>query len=152
MTKRRRNVLLVIFIPVLFAGFVVIYGYREFSRKTVSAESMKADWTLGADTLINQFAADEKRYTEIYTGKVLEVSGIIKLVEGLPTGSVTVVLQGANSHGSIRMLMDSTMNNAVVSFAQGQPITIRGICIGYAPDDMGLGADVLFNRSVIINN
>jgi hypothetical protein len=113
---------------------------------------MNADWTLSADSLVQQFATDANRYTELYTGKVLEVTGGVKLVEGLPAGPVTVVLQNGNTDGSIRMVMDSTMTKASASLNPGQTIIIRGVCIGYTPDDMGLGADVLFNRSVIIKN
>lgn len=136
----------------LIMGAAAWYGYREFNRKTLSAESLKADWKLPADTLVKQFETDETKYTALYTGKVLEVSGSVKMVEGLPDGPVTVVLGNGLSGGSIRMVMDSTMKGAAFQLTTGRPAIIRGVCIGYSPDDMGLGADILFNRSVIIKN
>jgi hypothetical protein len=28
---------------------------------------------------------------------------------------------------------------------------MKGMCIGFQPDDMGLGADILFDRSIIVS-
>jgi tRNA_anti-like len=152
MTIKKRTWLLAFTCLVLIIGAAAWYGYREFSRKTLSAESLEAEWKLSADTLVKQFERDEAKYTALYTGKVLEVSGSVKIVEGLPDGPVTVVLGGGLSDGSVRMVMDSTMKGAATTLLPNDNANIRGICIGYSPDELGLGADILFNRSVIIKN
>jgi tRNA_anti-like len=152
MTTRKRIWITAITCFIVMAGAAAWYGYHEFSRKTKSAETLKAEWEISADTLAGQFATDEARYTALYTGKVLEVTGTVKIVEGLPAGPVTVVLGNGEYNASVRMVMDSTMKDSAARLITGSAATIRGICIGYTPDDMGLGADILFNRSVIIKN
>jgi len=152
MKFKKKKLLLAFTCLVLIIGAAAWYGYREFNRKTLSAESLNAEWKLPADTLVKQFETDETKYTALYTGKVLEISGIVKMVEGFPDGPVTVVLGNELSGGSIRMVMDSTMKGSAITLLSNDHVTIRGICIGYSPDDLGLGADILFNRSVIIKN
>jgi tRNA_anti-like len=152
MTNRKRIWIPAIIGLILIAGAAVWYGYHEFSRKTKSAAALKAEWKISADTLARQFETDEAKYTALYTGRVLEVSGTVEMVEGLPDGPVTVVLSGEESNGSVRMVLDSTANAGAAPLLPGTSATIRGICIGYSPDDMGLGADILFNRSAVIKN
>lgn len=46
--------------------------------------------------------------------------------------------------------MDNSVSLDVKSLLVGTRVELRGECTGFNPDDLGLGADVVLNRSVII--
>lgn len=126
------------------------YGYREFNRKNESVAAMEAAFTVTAAEMIKAFETDEPASLKRYAGKVVQVEAMVKAVEPVEAGPVIVVLHHENSSGTIRVEMDSTQRAEALLLLPGKPATLRAICTGYTADDMGLGADVLFNRGIIV--
>jgi hypothetical protein len=46
--------------------------------------------------------------------------------------------------------MDSTQANGTSALLASSPVTIKGICTGYTPDELGLGADLVLNRCIVV--
>ena len=136
-----------IFLMALAGGWYAFFAYHQ---KTKRATELSTFRQVSAVMLLQQFADDEATYTSLYSGKALEVTGFIKALEGEPGGILTVVLGDSLSLSSVRMVMDSTANDGTDNLKWGREIVMKGICNGYSADDMGLGADVLFNRATIV--
>jgi hypothetical protein len=82
----------------------------------------------------------------MYVDQVLEVSGSINKIEKDEKGFYTIVLGDAGSMSSVRCVVDSLFSSDAAKLTTGTPAKLRGVCVGYTADDMGLGADLLLNR------
>ncbi len=139
-----------IILALLFAAAAVFYGYKEFNRKAKSVAEQKANFNMKQEDLLKDFSADEKTTTQKFGGKIIEVSGTVKTVETDDKGFSTVVLGDSSSLSSIRCSIDSTATQKAASLQSNTKIIIKGICTGYNADELGLGADILLNRCIII--
>ncbi|QQR87163.1 MAG: hypothetical protein IPJ76_02735 [Flavobacteriales bacterium] len=58
------------------------YAYREYNRGVESTAEESAAATLNAEQLVADFVADENAANTKYVGKVVEVVGTVKSIEG----------------------------------------------------------------------
>jgi hypothetical protein len=100
--------------------------------------------------LISDFTKDQNESNKKYLGKVLELSGNIKKIDTDANGYHTIVLGNAENMNSVRCSIDSSFNKEAHSLAVGASVVIKGICTGFNSDDLGLGSDVILNRSIAI--
>lgn len=135
----------------VFAVVAVFYGYKEFNRKPKTLTEETASFSLTQEDLLNAFSTDEKAATLKFGGKVIEVTGIVKLVETDENGNNTVVLSSSSSLSSIRCSIDTTQSQTTASIQPNTKISIKGICTGFIADELGLGSDVILNRCVLAN-
>lgn len=127
------------------------YAYTRLYGKVPSLTQVQADVAVTADALLTAFEKDSTSANQQYLGKIIAISGMVKAVEK-EAGGATVVLGKADEMASVRCSMDSTQVTAAASLQAGSMVTIKGACTGYHPDDLGLGADIVLNRSVIVSN
>lgn len=97
------------------------YAYREYNRGVESTASESATATLKADQLVADFVADENAANATYVGKVVQVTGTAKSVEG------HVVLVEAGPDGA----EVSCTFDAQPLARPATPIIIKGECAGY---------------------
>ncbi|MFZ9661111.1 MAG: OB-fold protein [Chitinophagaceae bacterium] len=136
----------------LFLAVVAIasYIYYEYNRTNAMSEDITADFKLNAVDLIKEFENDNNISSKKYVGKVLEIKGSMLELEDDHSGNYIMILGSDSIMSKIRCNMDSTYNLELLkSFSKNQQLSIKGICTGYNPDDMGLGADVLLNKCLI---
>lgn len=148
--QRKKILLAILAILLLSALTAGLYAIWAFNRKTENVSRLKPAYTLGSTTLIQAFEANATKALQRYTGKVLEIEGIAHGMEYVENGPCIVVLKDASGSVSIRIEMDSTAQQQVQQLGTGNTCTIRAICTGYTPDDLGIGADILCNRGIII--
>ncbi|MDE3253339.1 MAG: hypothetical protein KGO92_11065 [Bacteroidota bacterium] len=146
----KRNLVLsiagLLFITVL-AG---MYVYHEYNRRNPSVAELSADVSLQATALIDAFTKDSAAANMAYLGKVVEITGFVKSVDKDASGGYTLSLGDPDSLSSVRCSMTTTDTTSLTSQKMaGTTVVLKGICTGFMPDDMGLGADVIVNRSVI---
>jgi hypothetical protein len=136
---------------ILFSIAVIgAYVWYQYNRKAGDILSLSTAKRLSSAELLDAFTRNEKQADNLYTGAVLELSGHIRAVEKDTSGSVTVVLGDTTSLSSVRcLLLAETKSTDVTLLQPGTAVAIKGICTGFRPDDMGLGADVLMNRCII---
>lgn len=144
--KILRNIVLAFLVLAMVVAF---YGYREYNRKNESLADQKADFLVNAQELIIEFSVNEKIATTKYSGKILEVKGLIKKVEQDEKGYFTVVVGDTASLSSVRCSIDSSFSKHTTGLQAHAAVFIKGMCTGFNADEMGLGADVLLNRCVI---
>lgn len=138
-----------VLIPVLILLVLgAVYVYREFNRKVTNTADLTPAYALTGTQLLEAFQQDEKKANALYLGKVLSVTGMIKSQSSDSAGVQTLVIGDTASLSSVRCIMNGDLGSVTGPFSTGTTVTIKGICTGYNADDMGLGADVLLNRSV----
>ncbi len=147
--KRIIYILLVLLVIAIVGGF---YGYKEFNRKNESLTDATPAFKVKSTDLISEFAADEKAANTKYLGKVVQVAGIVKKLDKDDKGFYTVVLGDTSSMSSVRCSVDSLFTAEITSVKPNAPVFMKGICTGYMADDLGIGADVILNRCVLVKD
>lgn len=146
MSKKTITKVLVPVLVLLLLG--AVYVYREFNRKAPDTAELTPAYELTGMQLLDAFQQDEKKANALYLGKVLAVTGLIKSQSSDSAGIQTLVIGDTASLSSVRCIINGDPGSVAGPFSTGTRVTIKGICTGYTADDMGLGADVLLNRSV----
>ena len=137
----------IVFAAILLGSY---YMYKIVTKQNGSLTSVKADFSVSANQMIIDFTADEKTASVKYFNKIIEVKGVLKQVENDRTPA-TFVLSDGSSTTNLRFTLDSSIKVNIPILQIGSDITMKCICTGYNSDDLGLGADILLNRSIIIN-
>jgi len=145
MKRKRLTILFAIFlISVTLAG---LYAYKEFNRKPKNTLEVSTAYQLTADEMTENFSKDSQNSNLKYLNKVVEITGNLKMLE--QQSGNTIVLSGNTDGISIRCMMDSSFNNKT-PLAAGTTICIKGIYTGFNADELGLGADILINKAIIL--
>jgi hypothetical protein len=149
--KKKKLIFKIITIIVFLIMGVGLYAYKEYNRKNVDIAEAKAAYSLTDMQLINEFTQDQNTSNKKYLGKIIELVGNIKKIDTDANGYHTVVLGNAVNMNSVRCSVDSAFNKDAHNLSVGSTVVIRGICTGYNADDLGLGSDIILNRSISIN-
>jgi uncharacterized protein (DUF1330 family) len=142
-----KKIVIITLAVVLVAGG--LYAYNEYSRKNKAVESVKAELTIEASALLNDFENNIESANSKYLGKIIAVTGTIKAIE-TEANPATIILGDDQSMSSVRCSIDTTYINKVRSLNKGETVTVKGNCTGFNEDDL-LGSDVILNRCVIQN-
>ncbi|KIC89546.1 hypothetical protein HY58_15620 [Flavihumibacter sp. ZG627] len=119
------------------AGYI-LYEYRKLPADLTER---KADFSMSAKKLAEEFHLNEALAEQNYTGKILEVSGPVKEINSeeylmiLGDSSYPVMISCALKPGGEKLILNEGTKANVV---------IRGVCTGYL-------LDVQLNNGVIIN-
>jgi hypothetical protein len=145
MTKKR----MIIGGLVVVIMMTAIYAWYQYNRTVQGLADVKADYSVDASALINEFVSNEDAAQKKYLNKILSVKGTIKGIEpGESAG--TIVLGDTTDMNGVRCVLDSTANATTGSLQRGSLITIKGAITGFNKDETGLlGSDVQLNRCVI---
>ena len=140
-----KRIMVVLLVIIVLAG--AWYGYKLYTGEVPSLTELKADASISATDLIAAFEKDSASANKQYLGKILEVSGNIKSVE---KESATISLGAADGNSSVRCSVDSAFVKDLDLLNPNSPLTIKGNCTGFMPDEtgLGLGSDVVLNRCV----
>jgi tRNA_anti-like len=150
MMKKKRIIAYSIAVVVLMGLAGAYYGYREFNRTNKSLTEISPAFVLHDADLAKLFESNEDSALHLFAGKVLQVDGLVRKVESGDNGPTVVVLGEADAAASLRVEMDSLLAPAALLLEIGKQATLRAVCTGYSGDDLGLGADILMNRGVIV--
>jgi hypothetical protein len=148
MNRKNRTAYLILAV-LLLAAAAGGYAYREFHRTKPGGSELQEERTVTAAALIAEFAKDEPSATASNAGHVLAVEGLLKTTDLADSTRPVIVLTDGSSTTSLRFQLDSSFRADLQGLAPGTALRMKGVCIGFQPDDMGLGADILFDRSVI---
>ena len=142
MQKPKSRILLSILILLLMAIAIgaayILYEYRKLPPDLTEK---KADYSISAKKLAEEFHLNETLATQKYTGKILEVSGLVKEINSeedlliLGDSSYPIMISCALKPGGEKLILNEVIQANVV---------VRGVCTGYL-------LDVQLNNGVIIN-
>ncbi len=141
-------------IILLATALIVIAAgaYFYVNRKTQSLTDSKTDFKISAVKFLEEYSSDQVLSDKKYLGKVIQVEGNLKEIERDDKGSLTFVLGDLTSMSSVRCSIDTAVVIDESAYPVGTAVSLKGECTGFNADDLGLGADIVLNRSVIIQN
>ncbi len=143
---KRSTTKIILAVALIAAAAGGFYAYTEYNRRNPSMADAKASFQLTAADALAAFESKADESQKMYVDQVLEVSGPINKIEKDDRGFYTVVLGEAGSMSAVRCVVDSLFSAEASKLSTGAPGKLRGVCVGYTADDMGLGADLLLNR------
>lgn len=127
-------------------------AYYYVNRKTQSLSATDSDFQIAAVKLLEEYSSNQKQADQKYLGKIILVNGNLKGIDKDDRGFLTFVLGDPVSMNSIRCSMDTAVVINEASYPSGTVVSLKGECTGFNADDLGLGADIVLNRSIIIQN
>lgn len=124
--KKRFYFFLFFLLLVCCVSLIVIYYTWNKPHEDVEHA---AGIQLTAPDLFREFSEQEKQATEKYSGKVLEVSGIVNAVTVNQQGQTIISLQSDDLMFGVNCTMEK---NTIVK--EGSTVTIKGLCSGFTTD------------------
>lgn len=124
--KRSRLILLIVGILIVIGGIV---GYMMWNKPPRSAEDEKGI-AISTDSLIAEYARDEKAADAKYLNKAIAVRGTVAKVEKNQDGQTTVLMASADPMSSVFC----TMRDKGAALDSGATVTLKGFCSGHTMD------------------
>ena len=142
MKARNKILLLLAFLLILINGYYYIIPLFKDANEPLNHKT--AEVFLHSKDLIYAFKADEKKSTELYAGKILEVTGTIKEINHL-NDRTTIILNNNDDSFGIICDINPLENEKLNQLKINQKISVKGICKGFLKDV------ILLNCSIEIN-
>ena len=123
-------------ITVFLYVFVLLInkGHIDYSKA-------KADYTISAEALYNDFKTNKTEAQTKYTGKVVELTGAISKIENIAdTAKVVVFVFSEDDFGDagVRCLILPAFIKDLSAYSAGNDVKIKGFCSGYDETDVKL--------------
>lgn len=139
---------IILVIILLLAALAALYVYREYNRKPVAPSEQKADHSIDASRLISLFEENETDATRNFTGKILEVTGVLASFEQDDVRVTNLSLGPAGSSIMVRCNLAENVSIDSASLIIGNEYTLKGFCTGFNKDEL-LGSDIMLNDCAI---
>lgn len=125
-----KYLLLIVLVAIVVVALV---GLRMYFKPHADVNKLKADFTIDATALINEFQEQEDAATAKYSEKVLEISGTLASKSQLTNGTTLLVLEDEMEGISCQLDSNWVVTNQEVidSLEPGSPVTVKGVCKGY---------------------
>ncbi|ULQ51290.1 OB-fold putative lipoprotein [Flavihumibacter fluvii] len=146
----KKRIILLAFLVIGFGG--ILFAVKEYNRKPEGVEHIQPDFTVSSTEFIREFNEGQAAANQKYLGRAILVTGSINAIDRSDPKIITIVLGDAGSSSGIRCSMDSSFSQENLTVKEQDNISIKGICTGFMPDDMGLGADIILNKCIITEN
>ena len=117
-------------LALLVGGYV---GYKMWNKPHRDVVDAKADVTLEATALFNQFSTDEAAANSQYLDKIVQVCGTVAQVSN-ENNVVTIQLEAGDLLGGVLCELDNLSEHARTDFQVGEKVCFKGICTGYLTD------------------
>jgi DNA/RNA endonuclease YhcR with UshA esterase domain len=134
---------------VLMIIAIAFYAYKEYNRTAKDIAITTPAFTVTSAAIINEFTQNDTIANAKYLGKTIALNGNLKTVDKDESGNYTIVLGDTTNTTSVRCSMDSAHNNEASTLKEGASVNIKGVLTGFNKDEMGLGADIILNRSCV---
>lgn len=141
----------ILVVLILLAALAAVYIYREYNRKPVAPSEQKADHSMDAARLISLFEENETDASKNYTGKILEVTGVLASFEQDEKRVTSLSLGPAGSSTKVRCIMAEDVSIDSASLIIGNEYSLKGFCTGFNRDEL-LGSDIMLNDCAITGN
>lgn len=137
----KKSIRFILIAAILIAVAGMATGIYLYTLGNKNLGRVKPDYVASATDLIKEFENDEKSASVKYTGKIIEITGIIKEIG-----------EGENNSLNIKLLSGSELSSVICTFPEkkaveglesGSKITVRGECAGYL-------FDLLMNNCVVV--
>ena len=104
-------------------------GFYLFNKPLESIKSMKTQFEVSSDDLLESFEDDEESANQKYLDKVIQVTGVVSKTE-TENDKMSIYLNTSNDLSNIIFQLEKED----ASIKKGQEVTLKGICTGYLMD------------------
>ena len=130
MTRKKILFRTIVIISVLLLGLFILLFYRTSNTYTAAS---KAEINIKASALLNTYLSDEKKANNLYTNKLIKVSGVLKDITYL-NNRTTVILENAMSSSGIICELNQEESSKLEKLEKGKKVKVMGICKGFLKD------------------
>lgn len=118
-------------------GGLLMY-YFVYNKPHTNYEKAKAEYSLAAAQLYDEFVQNEEAAQKKYNGKVLLVEGVLSEVE---QNEAMIILVFAFQDGlfgpeGLRVTMLPTHHEKALNFKSGDTVRLKGYCTGFTGSDV----------------
>lgn len=131
--KRKNNIIKILIVFLVIAG-IAGYGYYMYHKPVTSLKNQEPDFSISAQQLVADFEENEEHAGKKYSGKVVEVSGVIGSTEKSEKGIYNILINTDNPMSGVSCTVDSTYNQQAARLQSGHQVRIKGYCTGYLSD------------------
>ena len=122
-------------IGVIAAALIYVF---VINKSHPDYEKEQAAYSLEAKELFDHFRSDNASANEKYTGKVIEIKGMLNEVDLADSAAIAILVfeEGMFGDEGIRCTMIPKFNDQCESHMLNTPITIKGYCTGFNETDV----------------
>lgn len=123
----------ILFVLILAVAGGVYYGWYQYTRKVDSTTVLKTDIVIAPDELFKSYSEDEAAAIAKFSGKVLELSGIVRST-GSDSLGWNLVMEAGDDFFGINCAMEAGQEESMNAVVAGDSIKIKGKCSGFNGD------------------
>lgn len=131
MKKKNKLFYFFIIILLLVNGYFYVVPFLKNSNKNL--EMVASDVAINSNELIDFYLQSEEITSQLYTGKIIEVSGFVKEVTFLNNRN-TVILYSKHKTSGVICDIDPSQAEKIKNIKKHQKIVVKGICKGFLKD------------------
>jgi len=132
-------------VALFFVSFIALAGILAalymYNLKHTDMAKAKPDYVITATLLQKEFEDNETTASAKYTGKIIEVTGIIASIKAADSNVINITLTTGNDFSTVICTFPAIADPSELK--PGNEITLRGECSGYL-------MDVLLNNCAVI--
>lgn len=132
-----------LFITIIITLFVFIGLFKFYDTSNTHSANSKADVYIDANKLVSAYLSNEKKANNLYTNKLIKVSGILKKITYLNDRSTLII--DNSSYGIICDLNKSEFSKLAM-LQKGKKIKVLGMCKGFLKDVILLNCYIETNQ------
>ena len=117
-------------ITLIFFLFLALGSEDETSTIDADISTTEPVLSISAEKLYSEYEANEVAADLKYKGKVIEVTGIVRLIDKGLMDEIYVTLKGNEYFGDIQCFFSESRAQEAASLKKGSKITIIGLCDG----------------------
>ncbi|GAA3642557.1 OB-fold protein [Flavivirga jejuensis] len=118
---------------VLILTFIMVLLVVIYNKPHTNVANSKADITLTAQTILNDFENDENNANAKYLEQIVEISGTISTLS-INDNKGIIALKNEGSLGTVMCHLTPEETIKFKNLYTGKPVIIKGICTGYLMD------------------
>lgn len=142
--KNKKTLFFILIITALVVSFFVKFFVFE-SKQTKNLKNEKASLVIDSEDLLSYFIMDEKKYNDLYTDKIIEVTGYVEELNFL-NNKKTIILKSSTSDFGIICELNKEEEYKIHQLKQNDKITVKGICKGFLKDVILLNCIIETNQ------
>ncbi len=141
--NKKKTVIVILLLAVCMAGV----GYYMYNKGPVDVKDSPAV-KIEAGTLYNAYLTDSSAAQKNYSGKILQVSGLVSKVSDNQQGEMIVLLK-TNTNGAF---VNCTLQQKINNIKPNDKLQVKGICsgMGQGEQELGIMGDLYLTRSLIV--
>lgn len=142
-----KRILILLIILGVLGG--VLYFVKMSNKEHTNVAETEASEVLSAEDIFAEFDGNETMAMENYSDKVIQVNGLVTMVDLSNDLEPQIVLEGNGDNGFVRCGFKVSELSKVQNISDSSMVTLKGECKGMNGSD---GLDLLAEKDVVLSN